>query len=367
MKTCRAALTAFLFACSNSPSRNDAVLPEAGAGAPDSGASAPTSEQIWSTSWTKLPKAPSINGKQDDVHFVGTIGYSVNGLGEVYRSPDRGDTWEKVLDKPGTYFRAVNFLDDATRGFVSNIGPGYYPGVTDDVPLYQTSDSGKTWSPVTAIDGAMPKGICNFNRVDNTHLFAAGRVGGPSYFLSSSDAGLTWKSKDISGQIAMLVDVHFANDKVGVVTGASSLGGSSKCSILRTEDGGESWSTAFTSKATGEMCWKISFPSANIGYAAVLTFGNTPSSFIKTVDGGKTWEELPFVDGAYAALAVGFITDDIGWIGGETEKKPAYRTRDGGKTWEADGSLGPFINRFRFVGDRTGYAIGSTIYRFEVP
>ncbi len=366
MKLCLLPVAALALACS-SPTAVTGDASATDAGATDTATAASITDRILSTAWTKLPNAPSVAGKQDDVHFVGSVGYSVNGLGEIHRSPDRGDTWEKILDKPGTYFRAVNFLDDSVRGFAANIGPGYYPGVTDDVPLYQTSDSGKTWAPVTAIDGPSPKGICNFSRVDDKHLFATGRVGGPAFFLSSSDGGLTWKSKDLSKQIAMLVDSHFADEKVGIITGASSLDSISKCSILRTEDGGESWSTAFTSKATGELCWKLSFPSANVGYAAVLTYQNTPSSFIKTVDGGKTWEELPFVEGSYAALGVGFITEDIGWIGGESAKKPTYRTKDGGKTWEADPSLGPFINRFRFTGNRTGYAIGSTIYRLDVP
>src|SRR5207302_9432404 len=92
-----------------------------------------------------------------------------------------------------------------------------------------------------------------------------------------------------------------------------------------------------------------------------------PSSVVKTAESGTTLTEMPVVPGGSAGLGVGFINENIGWIGGEASSKPAYRTSDGGATWTADTSLGPYINRIRFVGPRTGYAIGSTIYKLEIP
>lgn len=333
----------------------------------DAAPSPPTTEQILAATWRRLPMAPTISGKQDDVYFINpAVGWSINGQGQVFHTIDGGESWMRLINQPGTYFRAVTFLDE-NNGFIANIGPGYYPGVTDAVPLYFTTDGAQTLMPVTNITGPMPVGICNFNRLDSQHIIATGRVGGPSFFMHSEDAGQHWTSTNISAQIAMLVDAHFATPMEGWVTGASSTGASSHCVILHTADGGGTWDTAFRSSAAGEMCWKMSFPSARVGYAAVLTFGNTPSSFIRTQDGGMTWSELPFVEGSYAALGVGFITEDIGWIGGEARGKPAYRTVDGGAHWTADTNLGPYINRFRFVGDRTGYAIGSTIYKLEIP
>ena len=341
----------------------DEVAIEASPDAPSDG----REEAILSAKWKKLAGAPTIAGKQDDVYFVDSSnGFSVNGNGQIWGSTDGGAKWSKLLDQPGTYFRAISFFDPK-HGFAANIGTDYYPGVTDTNPLYETIDGGATWK-VKAVDGAAPPGICGFWRIDDKNIVATGRVGGPSFFLKSTDAGATWKSTDISSKIAMLVDAYFPTPTVGVVTGGTSTGSGSRCAILRTEDGGASWANVFTSKQAGEMCWKVSFPTPNVGYAAVLTFGaKTPSSFIKTTDGGKTWQELPFIDGSYAGLGVGFITENIGWIGGEASGKPAQRTKDGGATWEADPSLGSYINRFRFVDGKTGYAIGTTIYKLEIP
>jgi photosystem II stability/assembly factor-like uncharacterized protein len=348
---------ALLLGCSHAQTPIDAALPPA----PDLAGT-----QLLSASWQKLAKAPSIAGKQDDLYFIdANQGWSINGQGQIFHTADGGATWDKELDQPGTYFRAVTFLDEK-HGLASNIGTGYYPGVTDATPLYRTDDGGGTWKKVTAISGPTPKGICNFSRIDATHVVASGRVGGPSFLLRSSDGGASWQSIDLSSQVAMLIDARFKSFDDGLVTGGDSLDDNSRCVILHTADGGASWQTVFTSQGTGEACWKLSFPSDRVGYASVLTFGNTPSSFIKTTDGGATWQELPFIDGSYAALGVGFITEDIGWIGGEASSKPPYRTTDGGQTWIKDPSLGPYINRFRFIGTEAGYAIGSTIYKLVV-
>jgi photosystem II stability/assembly factor-like uncharacterized protein len=339
----------------------DAGQPDTDAGLPDAGPLPPVFK-----SWDLLDGGPTVMGKQDDVYFIDeNQGWSVNGFGRVYKTTDSGKSWNKVLDQPGTYFRAVTFFD-ANRGFVSNIGTGYYPGVTDPVPLYLTTNGGTSFTPVTTFNGPTPKGICNFSKLDDQHIFATGRVGGPSFVLSSADQGATWTSTDVSSQIAMLVDSHFSSPMEGLITGGSATTNASQCLILRTTDGGQTWTEAFRSIGTNRMCWKLSFPTDMIGYASVQTFGSQQSTFLKTADGGKTWAEFRFVTGSYAALGIGFINENTGWIGGEGTGKPAYRTDDGGLTWVADNSLGPYINRFRFVGNKAGFAIGASVFKLEI-
>lgn len=192
-------------------------------------------------------------------------------------------------------------------------------------------------------------------------------MGGPSFLVQSNDAGETWTSRDLSEHIAMLIDARFVSPTEGFIVGGSSVDSAqSSCVILHTNDGGNTWTERFRSSRTLEMCWKISFRSDDVGYVSVLANGSQ-SSFIKTVDGGLSWSQLPFTGGRYAAKGIGFITEQIGWMGGETSGKPAYRTTDGGATWEEDDSLGALINRFRFVGTSTGYAIGMGIAKLEVP
>ncbi|MBC8140444.1 MAG: hypothetical protein H7Y38_03280, partial [Armatimonadetes bacterium] len=180
---------------------------------------APTAPLSSTSAWQKLP-TEAYRGKQDDIYFVNpSLGWYVNGSGKIYRTTDGGATWEKQLDKPGTYFRCIVFLDEK-HGFAGNIGSDYFPGVTDTTPLYETKDGGATWNAVTTITGAPVKGLCALQVVRQpfinagvldykTLVFAGGRVGSPSVLLRSADAGATWVATDMSEHCAMILDVYF--------------------------------------------------------------------------------------------------------------------------------------------------------------
>ena len=323
-------------------------------------------------SWRTLPDAPTIRGKQDDLFFTSArLGWSVNGEGNIFRTRNGGDSWERVLHQPGTFFRAVVFVD-SLNGFAGNIGTGYFPGVTDTIPLYRTRDGGTTWTPVTEIQGPYPKGVCNFSVApDGRTIWASGRVGGPSFLLVSRDRGETWESQDVSDRLAMLIDVRFLSAERGLIIGGTSTDiRRSHSVVLTTEDGGRSWREAFRSRDATELAWKIDFPSARVGYISVLAYDST-STFLKSLDGGGSWAEHRFISGPYQAKGVGFLSETTGWMAGERPGTPAYRTVDGGQTWQPDSTLGPLVNRFRFVRGRkgnlqAGYAIGMTIQKLDL-
>lgn len=339
-------------------------------GAPDTGPpppDPPSDEAILGAQWAAIPGAPTIEGKQDDLFFPSPqLGFSVNGAGNIFRTQDGGATWQNVLSQPGTYFRAIVFPDE-NRGFAGNIGTGVYPGVTDTQPMYETRDGGETWQAMTRIDGSMPPGICNFDLAEDGTLVASGRVSGPSYLMISSDGGEMWRSLDLNPSIGMLIDAHFFDARNGLVLGGSEADArQSRTVVLSTEDGGQTWAEVYRSERPGELAWKFSFPDPEHGFASVLAY-NGDGAFLATTDGGRTWVRKDMGIGAYQAKGIGFINPRIGWVGGERPGQPAYRTADGGETWTQAPGLGPLINRFRFVTPRTGFAIGMTIHRLEIP
>lgn len=343
---------------------------QGGQGGQGGGAVDPLIEAIRANDWAVVDGAPTAAGgaKQDDIFFVNPlIGFIADGPGQaVHRTTDGGATWETVFDNPGTFFRTVLFTSP-TRGFVGNFGAGISASIPDETVLYETSDGGDTWSPITDIAGSEARGLCGFTTAGTT-LFGVGRANGPAHLLRSDDDGGTWTAKDLSSEFTMAVDAHFVSEAEGLVAGMKTY----RCTISRTTDGGDSFTTVFQSEATSSLCWKLDFPSDSVGYVAILQMSDGPPSFAKTTDGGLTWTEMPLPDpdgegNGYPGLAVGFITEDIGWITPDGASTPAYRTFDGGMTWEEDPALKGPINRFRFVDDKTGFAVGAKLWKLSLP
>src|SRR5580704_8138626 len=111
--------------------------------------------------WTKLPTVPyTLNNKQDAIAFADALtGWYGNGTGRIYLTQDGGEAWTNIWTKQGIYVRALEF-SDAKTGFLGNIGPGYFPGVTDRQPLYVTHDGGAHWTAITLAGGRQIVGVC---------------------------------------------------------------------------------------------------------------------------------------------------------------------------------------------------------------
>lgn len=332
--------------------------------------------------WFKLP-TEAYKGKQDDIFFVDAqTGFYGNGAGKIFKTSDAGKHWELVLHKPGTYVRALGFVD-AQLGFAGNIGTEYFPGVTDTTPLYRTVDGGAHWSPVTGLSGPQVKGLCTIDVLkvsfihagileQRTLVHAGGRVGGPAYLMRSLDAGASWKTIDMGSHLAAITDVKFFDEMNGIVVGGDDASiERSHAVVASTHDGGQTWQRVYTSSRPFELAWKVSFPSRNTGYVTVQNYNPdksvTQRVVAKSIDGGKSWSELPLVDDfAVREFGIAFADDMTGWVGTSTT---GFATKDGGTTWQPV-DMGRAVNKIRIVpdGDRyVAYAIGVEVYKYGTP
>jgi photosystem II stability/assembly factor-like uncharacterized protein/dienelactone hydrolase len=328
--------------------------------------------------WRKL-NTERYPGKQDDIAFINeNEGWYVNGYGNIYHTNDGGENWEKQLEKKGTFFRCIAFVD-SLNGFAGTVGTDYFPNVTDTIPLYRTTDGGKTWNPVS-YEGPYVKGLCaidivkeqfiNHGKTDyKVHIYAVGRVGSPANMMVSHDGGLTWKSNSMDKDCEMLFDIKMFDKQTGFACAATDEAlEKSNALILKTNDGGKTWKKVYQSKRPFETTWKVSFPTEKVGYVTIQSYNPDPSAIqqrvAKTTDGGETWQEINLVEDASAReFGVGFIDENHGFVG---TMNNSYETKDGGKTWSTV-DLGRACNKIRIYKDTNGkvygYAIGVDVYK----
>lgn len=328
--------------------------------------------------WRKLKTAPYA-GKQDDITFINEQeGWYVNGYGSIYHTRNGGETWEKQLEKKGTFFRCIASID-SLRGFAGTVGTDYFPNVTDTIPLYGTTDGGKTWQAVP-YSGPYVKGLCaidivrepyiNHGKTDyKIHLYAVGRVGSPANQMISHDGGNTWVSNKMDAVCNMLFDIKMLDKNTGFAC-ASTLEDMEKTHalILKTRDGGRTWTKVYESSRPFETCWKVSFPTENVGYATIQTYNPDTAlkqqRVAKTTDGGETWQEINLVEDANAReFGIGFIDEQHGFVG---TMKSGYETSDGGNSWKPV-NMGKACNKIRIYrnasGKPYGYAIGVDVLK----
>ncbi len=311
--------------------------------------------------WTTLPNAPVV-ARHNDAYFVNPdTGWIVNGDGQIYRTNNGGAAWQLQFVSGTAHFRSVGFLNEL-EGWAGNVGVGEF-GATDPNVFYRTRNGGQSWQAFSQFHGPAPAGVCGMHVVNDSTICAVGRVRGPSFFVRTTDGGARWTSKDMREYAAGLIDVYFIHPDTGFAVGLTNVVHDfSSGVVLFTSDGGNTWERRFVTARMGEWCWKISFPSRKTAYVSLQRNSLSPIYFLKTADGGNTWQEKLFSTSYYFVQGIGFISESRGWAGGNSSF-PTYETRDGGETWRSAG-FGTRVNRFRFLNDSLGYAVGQRVYKY---
>ncbi len=341
--------------------------------------------------WVQLANSPGPNNvRHDDVYFTDPTNGWASQNGFIYRTTNGGATWTTNLNLSGTHFRSLGFATPQV-GFAGNLGKGSYDGGTTDTNvLYRTYDGGVTWSNVPGFAEAGMKGLCSIFVLDSKHIYGAGRVRGPAYFIKSEDGGTNWSLLSLTDMGVMngIMDIYFQDPTNGWVVGMDTNAYAANCAtpyygrIARTTDGGNTWTPVVTTPIACSYFWKMAWPTPQIGYVSLQQNGSYNAIvFYKTTDGGNTWVSNGIPETSFGLSTngfnfylqgIGFVSANEGWIGGASGL-PTYapsflHTTDGGVTWAPVGfNDSYFINRIRFLTPALGFASGANIYQYSVP
>ena len=297
-------------------------------------------------SWMTLDNFPQSGPRIDDIYFINQdTGWTADAAGRIFKTTDGGLSFILQMDT-SVYFRSIEFLNEDI-GFAGTL----------DSALYRTANGGESWQKIEGID-PYPPGICGIHGVSENIVFAVGVWFGPAYLLKSLDAGLTWDVLDLSSQAEALVDIFFVDETTGFIAGKSPQGGI----LLQTDDGGESWHEVFNSQNPGDYAWKVSaaFLDTSFIYASIAS-QNSQNGLIISEDGGNLWKvkQVPSLD----IQGVGFISPDLGWIGGNNSPH-ILQTKDAGTSW-TEVIQAEDINRFFIVNKELVFASGAKLHRYS--
>jgi len=196
-------------------------------------------------------------------------GWAVGNEGTIIHTADGGKTWKKQ-ESPVTYYLMDIFFVSPQKGWI----------VTEDTHILTTEDGGKTWQVQFNDEEYILKAV-SFSDAD--HGWAVGEYG---YIYYTGDGGKTWEKQ------AGYFDI---NDETGDLEGGTSL------YDVVAVDSNNAWAVGLDGKV------------------------------IKTVDSGKTWQELDTGFPKAPLFTIAYDGVDSIIIGG---KGACFFSRDQGHVWE---------------------------------
>jgi photosystem II stability/assembly factor-like uncharacterized protein len=307
------------------------------------------------------------------VFFVnGEVGWVAGKAGSILRTVDAGKTWEAQLggdpEDKAPPVRELHFIDER-RGWAiqGEAGVTWKTLFTRD---------GESWEEI----GTAPYGASSMAFTSPTTGFVVANpsmsVSGAHVIYRTTDGGRTWKpvwecaAKMTLGGLTrnfscVLGQMQFPTPEVGYATataGCMGMGCGGPPMLVKTTDGGETWSVMVGPGVLEEdNVSGLFFLDANTGFVRLAS-----KKLHVTQDGGATWRGIvaqPGSDLRFADPTVAWAVD-VGW----SELRLAYST-DGGNRWSSRSVRVPATTRaFSFPRRDRAYIVGDhgMVLRYSV-
>lgn len=264
----------------------------------------------------------------------------------VYKSTDSGKTWKKIgLTKTQHISRIIIHPKNPNIVYVAAQGALYGP--TQDRGIYKSVDGGTTWKKtlyVNDLTGAVELSM-DANAPDilyaamwehqrKPNIVISGGAGSGLY--KSMDAGETWTEltqglPKEKGKMAIAVSPANSNKVFALIESDSDA---DKGGLFVSEDAGKNWHMVSGDNRLVQRAWYYIevFPDPN--NENVVYVMSAP--FLRSIDGGKTWDDLNVAHGDYHNLWINpddsnnmILADDGG----------ASISFDFGKNWSSQNNM----------------------------
>jgi hypothetical protein len=205
------------------------------------------------------------------------------------------------------------------------------PGING---VAHSADLGQTWSVK-----AVPAGSVRYGSFPTADTWYVTSGMWPAYSSTEGDHVYQFSSKlNVDKKTAKF----YMSNSTSVTKGKGTTGYWGK--ISKTSDGGETWSTVFSSSPDdGYYFNSIACSDANTCVAVTEGDNHPDYRAYLTTDGGATWTDTLSASGVVpdnqvSMMGAGWISATEGWLAGTAKSGPAlvgtfFKTADGGKTF----------------------------------
>lgn len=282
--------------------------------------------------WKKLPIAT--DSDLMDLHFVTPeTGWVVGRGPTILKTVNGGKTWISQISNIDQDIYSVFFIDENQGWASGNKGA-----------IIRTTDGGSNWNQCNS--GTVYT-IESLYFTDKNHGYAAvnrwtnGRQG---WVLQTTDGGDTW-CESFHADYQGFIDINFTDKLNGCAIGSNGH-------FIRTIDGGLNWCI----QAVISPYWLHSVFFSDIDCGWATGGGDDRIIILKTINGGKSWSKIK--DSSHDGFLAGsyFLNNQTGFVCGSDGL--ILRTDDGGKNWQKEiTNTDQHLVEMFFV-DNVGFAVG---------
>lgn len=211
----------------------------------------------------------------------------------ILKTTNSGDEWNNLLVLSKSYLHNVYFFDENIGWIIGAKGS-----------IIKTTNGGVNWNTQKC------ESLLNLYSIYFLNNSSGWIIGENGLILNTTNGGNNWntqKSLTTSG----LQSIFFINKNLGWIVGNNGT-------IIKTIDGGKSWISNIILSESNLTFSSINFIDSNIGWIAgsgqYTNMDPVYGIILKTIDGGESWTTQIFERNSFSSIC--FIDYNTGWVTG---------------------------------------------------